>query len=177
MAACSFVRIEEPVLVHDADRTLSAAFRRDGIAIHDEEATGLDRAALAFRTELRSDYVALAREMGLDEHIRKEDGPRAVTDLHQLLRDRTVLDANDVGFRRAMQRIADDRAGLVPARPRSQDTPLDRALRIQASLADRLEMAVAREIGTARAEELRQLAVGWPGSELTEFRGHCPTLE
>jgi hypothetical protein len=70
------------------------------------------------------------------------------------------------------QRISAERAGLQPPPSPDQFTPLELLLREILRQGDAFEVELAKQVGAARARQLRERNQGWPG-EASEWEG-CP---
>ena len=90
----------------------------------------------------------------------------------------TLLDRprdHAIEHKRAVQRLADERALIVPDPPAPALTPMDRVVRLDGTLGDLLQEAVADELGPSRSTQLRDRLGEWPGSETTVLiSGACP---
>jgi hypothetical protein len=165
----------EPGIVHDDARELTGWVTREGTALPAVERLALRRAADAFRSELRRECTAFARDFGFASELAlAERAP--LSELYDAIERRFATSTDSLGMRRGLQHLADARAGLVPARPRERDTPTDRWLSIDGSLDDRLRHAVETELGPARTREL--FTGEWAeGDEVSMFEGQCPVPE
>jgi serine/threonine protein kinase len=167
-AACRTVQLEVPASVSDDAFRLSAAFRRDTVVLAAESAA-LDRAEASFRAEIAADYRSLWHDMLGN----READALSLAALSREL-DESIATRGVVANGRAIQRLADARADILPARPAERDSVTERWFELQGSLATRLEEALAREVGPERARE-RHLELGsWPDSFLFRIQGACP---
>ena len=82
-------------------------------------------------------------------------------------------DGLGIDYRRALVRLADERAGIEPLIPLAEAGVLDRWVRLGDTLGDRLEAELAREVGPDRAAALR--GTKWAGSRVyVSLPGSCP---
>lgn len=167
LAACGTVRVEVPAIVgEEGAPEMAELFERAGVTVSAEDAAALDRAADRFRQHTRERLASILRDAG-----KVVDDADTLATLAARV-DGVIDRASEL--RTAMQKVADARAGILPARPDAQDRIADRVWQAKAAYADDFAAAIEAELGDERAAELRRAAGGWPGSRVENYVDQCP---
>ncbi len=171
MARCGIVRYDFPRFLDQPDHP--EAFDEqwaEQADLTDSERQQLEAVARTFRGQIGAEAVALAEEAGLDPAWANKSPLLIVVGMVQSkLEQQDHLDS--------LQRIARERAGLVPPpKPGTPQSLSDRTARFLAGVGDRFEQAVAGQLGEQRAYELREAADGWMGMGRS-LGNRCPDPE
>ena len=167
-AACGGIVNRIP-LVEKPELFLAHLDERRGLAA--DEPTLLRRSLRRFHEAAREDMRSMLDELG-GEHPSPET---SVGDWFEHVDDVVMRRSDGLGidYRRALLRLADERAEIEPLIPAAEAGVLDRWLRFGDTLGDRLEAEIAREVGPDRAATLRGRR--WAESRVyVSIAGSCP---
>jgi tRNA A-37 threonylcarbamoyl transferase component Bud32 len=165
LAQCRTLVFERP---SDDAGAWSAAFSQAGVALEPEETAVLDDARARVDEQVHDAWLALWREATGEAEPPSDGPPLSLATLD-------VLHRREGAFQntRALQHVADARAGLSSPRAGRSPSLLQRGLELQAGIGQRLEDEVAAQLGRARAQTLHRPGSVWPGFEVVRMQGTC----
>jgi len=158
MAKCASVKVDSPDFLDNVDSPQVAGYAKNLGMTDPTEIAALQRAADAhyedFSGRLREIFTLLGGDPAM-----AEEASAATMKAY-------IADQVDNELMGTVQRhVAEERAGLrePPADPSALSLE-EQAFRLHAELGNDFERYVAKELGQARAHELRKVHDGWPGS-------------
>ena len=165
MAACRTAAFTMPGVLAGETRPLRETF--DGLV--DGEAAAIDRAEHRFAEELLPEFRALWTDAG--------GGPEgetlALSELAPRVQDLVSRRVDFAQHSIAIQKLADARAGILPARPATRASLIDRLFALLSSSQPRLDRALVEELGAERIAVLSQSRVV-PTEQVLRLQGGCP---
>ena len=158
MARCASVKVDFPGFLDNVESPRVDGYAKNLGITDPAEVAALQRAADAHYTDFNTRLREIFVELGGDPAM-AEDASAAT--MKSFIADQ--LDNDLMG--EVQRRVAEERAGMrePPADPSALSIE-EQAFRLHAELGNDFESYLAKELGDARAHELRAVRDGWPGS-------------